>query len=473
MRIPAPARRALVAAPWLLPVAVLVLSGVAKIIAPEGTPPRSLEGLTRVVSYPVLLRLLGAFEILVAVQVVRPATRRLGVVVALGRFAGFTMLVAANAHDAAFLADCGCFGGLPFPSVWSGLGPILVRNALLCGLLVAALGLPRQPSWLAWTQAVGVAALVFLGAISLAGHRLRAYDRAVQAVIRSGERVTRLPGTTLPVIDFVAADGDRTTSGKALRDNDHVMFFSPDCPHCRRLAPSWAEFDRGLKGRGARLVLLATNESSPIADFKAEYGCEALAHYVIPEPLDAYRWGVKHVPQLVVLGEGRRLAYHEGQILSGTFTASLNLASRRVGDLGRLNWERIAEALFEPGTVCPKAPARSGSLMIGSVRLPSGEERRMCVCAASGKPSYSIEFALGLERDGTIGNVVPLTLSGYARVVDPGGSLYDALRGRTLADAVKLAGQRAVEPALDAPVWGAVGLLLEALADELKTADAE
>src|SRR5262245_65818010 len=109
MRLPL---RALSAAAWLVPAAVLALSGVAKIVDPEGAVPRSLLHVTEFLPYSLLLRALGAFELVVAGHLVFPRTRRVGAFAAAGLFAAFSWLAASNAADREVLANCGCFGGL-------------------------------------------------------------------------------------------------------------------------------------------------------------------------------------------------------------------------------------------------------------------------------------------------------------------------------------------------------------------------
>src|SRR5262245_29281871 len=139
MRVPL---RVLSTAAWLLPAAALAVSGVAKIADPEGAVPQSLARVTGVVPYALLLRALGVFELVVAGHLAVPRTRRAGALAAAGLFAAFSWLAASNAADHEFLANCGCFGGLSAGAAIGpirGLGFILLRNAMLCGLLVTFL----------------------------------------------------------------------------------------------------------------------------------------------------------------------------------------------------------------------------------------------------------------------------------------------------------------------------------------------
>lgn len=466
-----PHLRVLLTAVWLLPAAALAVSGVAKLVDPEGAAPRSLARLTDAVPYELLLRGLGAFELLVAAHLAFPRTRRAGAIAATALFAAFSWLAAMNAADREFLAHCGCFGGLaPDAAIgpFRGLGAILLRNALLCGLLVTFLHGARREWVRAWTSlAVGAAAgaLVFFANAFVGAQRLAAEDAHVQEVLRGARRM--FPGLPLPDIALVAADGTPTTSRRELRDGDHVLFFSPDCPHCRATAPSLAGFARDVALRGGRLVLFAVSAPDAVAAFEREFSCEEVPHYAVSERLDPFRWAVDSVPTLVVVGPCGRLRYHESLPASATFSDSLAVAETRVEGLADATRQRLAERLLGPGAHVG-ATRRAGNFEISDVQTAAGDSAKLCVATVRGNPSFTMQLALFVDATGTLrGGVIPLTLAGYAGAVDPAGRFLAAFDGRTLADAAREAERSATESSMQAPLFESAGLVFASLADEL------
>jgi thiol-disulfide isomerase/thioredoxin len=468
MRLPL---RVLRTAAWLVPAAVLVLSGVAKVVDPEGAVPRSLLRVVDLVPYSLLLRALGLFELVVAGLLAFPRSRPTAALAALGLFAAFSWLAASNAADQEFLANCGCFGGLAEGAAIGplrGLGAVLVRNAALCGLLAAFLhGTARE--WAPWWRSLAVgaaaAALVFFAGGYVGAGRLAAEDARVQEALRGARRL--FPGLPLPDIALVAPDGARTTSRLALRDGDHALFFSPSCPHCRAMAPSFAGFARDVAARGGRLVLLAVTAPAEVTEFKRTFACEDVPHFSVPERIDPFRWGVDSVPALVVVGPSGRLRKHQSLPASATFSESLAVADTRVAGLAAAVWRRLADRLVGEGSqVGPSR--RAGSFQIAEARTASGEPVRMCVATIRGNPPYTMELALCVDATGTLrGGVVPLTLAGYASAVDPAGAFLSAFDGRTLADAAREAERRAGEPSMLSPLFESAALVFGSLADEL------
>ena len=468
--------RALTTAAWLLPAAVLAVSGVAKLVDPAGAVPRSLLRITEFLPYSLVLRALGVFELVVAGHLVVPRTRRAGAFAAAGLFAAFAWLAASNAADHEFLANCGCFGGLAEGAAagpFRGLGAILLRNAVLCGLLAAflhATSRERRP----WGRSVAVgaagAALVFFANGFVGARRLADEDARVQAALRNARQL--IPGAPLPDIALVAPDGTPATSRTELREGDHVLFFSPACPHCRALAPSLAAFSRDASLRGGRLVLLAVTAPADVAEFKRTFSLEDVPHWSVPERLDPFRWGIDSVPMLVVLGAQGRLRYHQALPASATFAESLASIDARAAGFADAAWRRIADRLAGEGSRV--GPSRhAGSFEIADAKTATGESVRLCVATVRGNPPYTMELALCVDASGALrGGVVPLTLAGYASAVDPAGAFLTAFDGRTLAGAAREAERRAGEPSMQAPLYESAALIFASLAGELAPQEA-
>jgi thiol-disulfide isomerase/thioredoxin len=471
-----PPLRVLVTAAWLVPAAVLALSGVAKLVDPAGAVPRSLLRVTEFLPYSLVLRALGVFELVVAGHLVFPRTRRAGAFAALGLFAAFSWLAASNAADHELLANCGCFGGLAEGAAFGpfrGLGAILLRNALLCGLLAAFLhgtARERRPWWRSLAVGAAGAALVFFANGFVGARRLAEEDARVMQVLRGARQL--LPGLPLPEIALAAPDGTPTTSRAELKEGDHVLFFSPACPHCRAMAPSLAAFSREAALRGGRLVLLAVTAPADVAEFKRTFSCEDVPHFAVPERLDPFRWGVDSVPMLVVLGEKGRLRYHQALPGSATFAESLAAIDTRVGGFAGDAWRRIADRLVGEGSRV--GPSRhAGSFEVAEATTAAGESVRLCVATVRGNPAYTMQLALCVDASGALrGGVVPLTLAGYASAVDPSGTFLTAFDGRTLADAACEAERRAGEPSMQAPLFESAGMIFASLADEFAPKEA-
>ena len=179
---------------WLLPASLFAVSGLAKAVDPVGAAPASIAWLTARLPYPVLLRSLGLLELGVAALALAPRTRRWSGVLLLFLLSAFSVLAALNAQDAEFLRNCGCFGGLKPPSAsWAidGASFLLVRNALLCGLVVLAFKL-RMPGERrrAGTVVLGAglaASLLLLGTLYLAERTRRLDDlRMLNASLAGG-----------------------------------------------------------------------------------------------------------------------------------------------------------------------------------------------------------------------------------------------------------------------------------------------
>ena len=433
-----------------MPAAFLAVAGGVKLVAPSGTPPESFEPLLARVPYDALLRALGVFELLVAAHLASPRTRRTGAGVAFALLAAFAFLLAANAHDGAFARNCGCLGVVSAGS--RGIGALLVRNAALCWLL-AAVFLPEGR--LRWIRAGAVAALVLTSTLFAAERTLRRHDAAVTLVADAGVRAARLPGIPLTEIDLLTPDGRRTSSALAFRDGDHLVFFSAHCGECRRMAPAWPPFARRLAERGRRLVLVAAADPDAVGAFKAEFGCEDIPHFTAVRTLDLARWGISDLPSIAVLDDGGRLG------------SSLALLAPRAGELVRGVVQGLAAVLFGGAPSVGVLPARQGSFLLADVGLPGDRRGVFALGTIVGTPPFMLELAIGIDGDGRIGRIVPVTAAGYAQVVDPDGTLFGPLEGRTPAEAARYAETAAGSVSMEAPLWESVALLLGALDETL------
>lgn len=104
---------------------------------------------------------------------------------------------------------------------------------------------------------------------------------------------------------------------------------------------------------------------------------------------------------------------------------------------------------------------------MAEARRQDGEPIRVYVGVVHGSPQHTIELAVAVDGRGTILRVLPLTVSGYAHVVDPEARLFAPLAGSSLSEAAKAADQRAEQATLEAPVWQSTSLLLAAIAAEV------
>ena len=431
---------------WIVPAALLAFAGAAKIIAPTGVVPRGFEEL----DYALVQRALGGIELAVAAALAWPRTRGPARVACVVLLASFSLFVAWHAHDRYFVANCGCFGAAGVARQWpiEDYGLILLRNALLCGLVVAVR--PRV--------AVFVAPVLALGTLFLAETRVRMETGRLVDAIAQGRRRARLPGWKLPPLDLLDEHGRRTSVAAAFQPRDHLVFFAVDCPHCHRMGAAWAAFADEIATRGARVVLVATQPGGDVAAFKRSAGCAALPHVVMRDPKESYAIGIGDVPQLVVLGDDLRVAYHAGQLAGDTFSGAVRTAG--VGDAA---WKLVAAALFGDDATLDAAPRWKDGIGIADV----GEGRRLVVVRAAAVPSHVLELAIGLDASRRVLGVVVLTAAGYSRVVDPDASFVQEVAGLALEDAVKKASDLARRPAMNAALWRSVELMLRDLAQFL------
>jgi len=435
---------------WILPAALFALAGAAKLIAPTGAPPANWA----TTHYPLMQRALGLVELAVAAGLLVPRSRSVARVAACVLLVLLSVFVAVHADDSYFVSQCGCFGALRFARTWpiDDFAVILIRNALLCGLVAAVR--PRI--------ALVLAPLVALATLFVAQTTVRIHVTRLVGAIAEGRRRSRLPGWTLPKFDLVDAVGRMTTT-RALLPGDHVVFFTVTCPHCRRLAPAWEAFHQELGTRGARLVLIAA-ERGDVAGFKRTAGCASVPHFLLRNPLDSYRLGIGDVPQLLVLDERARVRFHGAQLTGGTFSLSADSSG-----IANRAWSLVAVEAFGPGVRLEAPPEWDGGIGLAEARDAAGGRLRLGIVRASGLPAHVLEFACGVDADGILKRIVPLTVSGYARVVDPSASFLRPLEGLSLEQAVQEAERRKDEATMKAPLWASARVMLRRLSQALST----
>jgi hypothetical protein len=452
------ADRLLRLATWLIPALFFLVSGAAKLIDPSGIAPRGLSHLP----YPLLLRLLGLLEFGLGVLLLVPRTRNAGRFAAVVLLAGFSLLVALSADDGLFLRNCGCFGGLPL----SGPGSyafLAARNALLCGLVCLGffVGAPG-----AWPRAGLVVLLVLLSTLYLGERTLRRSGHQTArrlAALLGGPRGGR---PRMPDLPLLRADGEVSTTRETLRASDHIIFFSPSCAACKRLAPGWAEFGRRLSRRGQRLLLFSVSDPAGVPEFKSRYGCSDLDHVVARNGLDVARLGIPTIPRLLVLDEDRRIRFHEVLAAAPSFARALAACGTRVDGLERSVWDRMAAALFGDGASCGAFSEPAPGIRRAPVRDSGGDSALLAVLEHPARPAHRLELAVGLRGD-RIEGVLPLSTGGYAEIVDPGLNLLDGLTGLTLAQSLQLADREDNRTGPEAPIWRGVHALLARLREAL------
>ena len=464
-RVRGRARRALVAASWLVPGVVLAISGGAKIVDPAGVAPAIAAGLTTRIPYAVLLRLLGVAELGAAISLFVPSTRRFGRVAAFVMLFVFSAFVALNADDGRFIQDCGCFGPLSL-NVSSAVAPrvgwMLARNALIGALLTFGVYAERPRSETQRTSAghaVIVGAIVLLGTMYVAERTMREQGRRDIYAAEVGH--TRAPtlGWKFPDAPFLREDGEPTTAHRELRAGDHLLFFRTSCPICRRLAPGWAELGHRIEAKGGRLVLVAVEDDGSVAEFKKESGCAALKHVVLKDRADLRPLGVTGVPQLMALGADFEVTFNETQSRAATFVDGIRLAARRVDRLDGLVWDRIAATCFESGATAG-APTKTGEVLWADVKLVGATIGRLAIVHAAERPVYDLELAVGIDSKGTIRGIVPLSAGAYLTLLDPILRSVDAFVGLTLDAAITKAAELSKGTAPESIVAGVLGRTL-------------
>ena len=463
-------RRALVTLSWVLPAAVLALSGVAKLVDPSGAPPRIAAALTTHVPYAVLLRALGFVEVLAAILIAVPRTRAPGRMAAFVLIFAFSAFVALQADDARFVKDCGCFGPLSLntkTAVATRVTWMLVRNAAVGAVLAfgAYADRPRSERLsVAFNAAAFIGIVVLLGTVYVAERIMRAQAlNDVRACEISCAQSQSL-GWTLPNAGLRRADGEATSVRRELRAGDHLLFFTTDCPFCKRAAPGWVELGRRIEAKGGRLLLVAAEDDGSVAKWKSDHGCAALTHFVLQDRADLRLLGVAGVPQLLAVGANLAVTFSETQRRRPTFMESLEVGSLGVAGLDRLVWDRIAVALFGEGATCDAATKSPAGTVAAQVRRDGAALGRIVILHSEEQGTRDIEIAVGLEAGDTIRAIVPLARGAYASLLDPESRSIEALRGLSLVAAIEKSTELAKEKSPESEMSGTVARLLAKIA---------
>lgn len=151
------------AAPLLAAAGLLALAGVLKLARPEGT--RQALRTQGLPDAPVLVRLLGAVEVVVAVAAL--AGTAVGAAALALAYAGFTAFVALALVRGRPLTSCGCFAEPDLPPTWAH--PVVTAALAVAGALAAtgrAAGLPQVLDAGAGTALAALAGAVLVGALA-------------------------------------------------------------------------------------------------------------------------------------------------------------------------------------------------------------------------------------------------------------------------------------------------------------------
>lgn len=463
-------RRLLEVLAWLLPAAYFVVFGVAKLIAPDGTPPRALEGLVDVAPWGVWLRGMGALELGAGVLLALPRTRPLGRPVAFALVAALTALLAMNAEDTAFVADCGCMGALKPP----GRGPtavdlLLVRNAVVLFVIAFGAYLARAGATVARAAgAAGAVAGVVLLAALFASEKVKGADakEALQVGSQSRTLAARLGW---PIPDLAAKDASGATVGLAsvVRPHDRLLVVSTTCPHCKAAAPGVQEVAKRLAAEPepARVLLLVVEEGGPRAsEWLAQNGFGGLPYVRLARQRDARRLGLDGVPGWIVLNQERRVAAHEEHGGAVSLLEDLATVGDLAADLPAGLWARIAREVVgaetEVGTP-RRDPAGGWSADLGK---PPGAAGRLFVRSAGKQRAYTVELAVGVGPDGHLLGAVPLALGSHVSLLVPDlRARLQELRGLTVLEAMARVQGGLKDESAGAPPWRSVYMSLEAL----------
>ncbi|MEZ4386243.1 MAG: hypothetical protein R3D98_01445 [Candidatus Krumholzibacteriia bacterium] len=460
-------QRGLAAAGWLVPAAVLAAAGLAKLIAPAGTAPRVLAFLTDLAPYPLWLRALGLGELALALCIARPRSRRPSLLAAAGLLGAFALLIAASAADLAFVGDCGCFAGLGTSSRYYGW--LVLRNAALVGVAVlgARVGRPRAAmlALLALVLAVSVPGLV--GELQL---RRAAYGQ-LDAMAR-GARTQGYQGQPLPELALTDADGRALDSGQAFRPGDVVAFVARACPHCLALGPALAALDDSLRGVGRRVVLVLVNEGTVDPDWRRLLAWEDRAALATLDREALVGLGVTAVPLLVQLGPDREVQFNEAYPLPTAIWKSLPLIEARAPGTTRAVWHAVVAGIFGPDADLADTLRLQDGVATAPVIAGSGRRLgRLCVVQDGWREADLIEVAVGLDGDGRLAGVVPLSAGAYVRVFAPRLGLVDSLRGLAPAAADSLLARRGRDHDLRAPAWRSLRRALQRLGPLTRSED--
>lgn len=429
--------------------ALLAASGLAKLLAPDGTMPHLLRPLADLAPYPWWQRGLGLAELALAAGIAAPRTRHRALLLAAGLFGAFSLLLGASAADRAFVADCGCFAGLTDGARYYGW--LVLRNAALvfAAVLGARSGRPR-----AWTSAclglvLAVSVPGVVGEMQLRQAAYRQLDATAMGVRQQGYQ-----GRPLPTMTLTDQAGRALTTDQAFRPGDVIAFMSRACPHCLALAPALAALDDSLHAGGRRAVLVLVDSGQVSPSWLERLGWRDRTALATLDVEALHALGVDAVPLLVQLGPDREVQFNQAYPLATSLWKSLDLIARRVPDLATDAWQAMAAALFGDGARLDGKLEVVGGMVSAPVVASDGTSLgHLCIVQDGWRPADVLELAVGLDPEGRLRGVVPLSAGAYARVFTPAVSLADSLAGLTLAEADTLLARHGHRHDLAAPVW--------------------
>lgn len=441
------------------PACVFLVAGAGKLVDPSGVMPRSLEAVSSILPPAAWLRMLGVVELALAVALVVPRCQKAAAHVGFVLLLAFSALLALNAHDEAFVRDCGCLGALPATGVGAGLGGFTfgaLRNASLCFLLAVGAYLKEpgaRPLRDSLSHAGMIAAVVLLGTLYVGERERGGYARERSRAQEQGLARSLRVGWILPDFELLAPDGRATRSGEVLRADDHLVFFKPSCDYCARTAHLLPPLDERLRAGGGRVVLISVGEADDVAAYVEAHGCAALAHYVATSPFLLQELGLQGVPQVLVLDPERRVLFSEGRGRGSTFADALIVCGTTIAGFEPGAWNQVASRLFGAGCEIAGEMPRQGLVREVAVRGPDDQPRRLSVLQSRRAPAHYVEIALAIQSEDVVVDLMVLATGDHARVVVGGPPDVGFLRGRTVAACREAVGQRAAGAGLDAPFW--------------------
>lgn len=463
-----PSRALLGLATWALPAVVLATSGVAKLIAPGGTPPRLLLSLWGGNGYPLLMRLLGAVELATAAALIVPRARRAGRLAAFGLLAAFSLFAALNAQDTAFVQNCGCLGALDAAvGVGHGLVPMLLRNACLLVLVCLGWGLEEDPplSWrAAGERAVGLVGLLLLGSLYIGERALHADARGRLTAGSVGQQRSAAEGWMLPDLALRTDSGEVVGAQRWLQGGDRVLFLTTSCPHCERAAPHWARWAERLAAAGQRLLLIAVDESGgPFPAFLDRHGLAHLPHAVLEHPLDFSALGLVGVPALVVVNADLRVTLHEEIAPGPSLLEPLTRLASVLPESASAVLGELARRLLGPEAHVGLPQPAQDHVLGWAVTVDQAPGAYLLAAHTAGYPSHGLELAFAVDAQGRLAGAQVTALAPLLQELAPDlDAELEALRGRPLDQAAEHARSAAQSGGLSAPAWRAVGQMLEA-----------
>ncbi len=279
-------------------VGVFAVSGVAKLLDREGTR-RGVEGfgLPGSLVGPIAFALPLA-EIAIAIALIPGASARAGAVAAIALLAAFTIGISINLAQGR-RPDCHCFGQLHSAPV----GPAtLVRNVLLAAAAGVVLFGAGPDAGGSVGDAIGdldgtgvvllsIAVVAIAAALALLGRRGRTIITGTPPEADAAAQQPAGPpiGSAAPRFSLARPSGETVALSALLARGKRVLlvFFSPSCGPCVRIAPELARWQRefadtltvAVLSSGARESVLESATKYEIADVLVDERGEVAKSY--------------------------------------------------------------------------------------------------------------------------------------------------------------------------------------------------